>query len=349
MEIRKLGNTDLTLSAIACGTFAIGGILWGGTDLGKAKDAIQASLEHGVTTIDTAPFYGMGLSEEIIGLAIKGRDRSKIQLLTKFGMVWDGSNDGRGDFMFHLDHNGKTYPIYRYASKENVIKEAEECLRRLKTDYIDLFQIHWNDSTTPIAETMEALQKLIDQGKIRAAGVCNYNVDQMKEAQGSIRLASNQVPFSLLTREVEREIIPYALKQDLGIIAYTPMERGLLTGKYFAGARLKLNDHRNDYFSHFELSKVKSLLDRIEPLAREKSASLAQLVLRWATMKPGISTVLAGARNAEQAVENALAMTIMLDADDLALIDDEVARIIEPVNYGKRQVKWGSDGIAIWA
>ena len=142
METRKLGNTDLTLSAIACGTFAIGGILWGGTDLGKAKDAIQASLEHGVTTIDTAPFYGMGLSEEIIGRAIKGRDRSKIQLLTKFGMVWDGSNDGRGDFMFHLDHNEKTYPIYRYASKENVIKERFNTHlndRRNHSDTLDMY------------------------------------------------------------------------------------------------------------------------------------------------------------------------------------------------------------------
>jgi aryl-alcohol dehydrogenase-like predicted oxidoreductase len=349
MELRKVGNTDLTLSAIACGTFAIGGIMWGGTDIGKARDAIHASLDHGVTTIDTAPFYGMGLSEEIIGGAIKGKDRSKIQLLTKFGMVWDGSNQGRGEFMFHLDHNEKTYPIYKYASRENVIKEAEECLRRLKTDYIDLFQIHWNDATTPIAETMEALQSLIDQGKIRAAGVCNYNVEQMKAAQGSINLTSNQVPFSLLTREVEREIIPHALKENLGIIAYTPMERGLLTGKYFAGARLKPNDHRNDYFNHFQLTKVKYFLDEIEPLAQEKNATLAQLVLRWVTLKPGISIVLAGARNAEQAVENALAMKIHLNADDLAFIDGEVAKIIEPANYGKHQIKWGADGIAIWA
>jgi len=175
MEYRKLGLTDIDVSVITYGSFAIGGTMWGGTEKSDAKEAIEASLDLGVSTLDTAPFYGLGLSEELIGETIRGKDRSKIQLLTKFGMVWDGSNQGKGDFMFDIEQQGKTYPVYKFASKSNVIKEAEESLRRLNTDYVDLLQLHWFDSTTPIDETMEALQMLIDQGKIRAAGVSNYN------------------------------------------------------------------------------------------------------------------------------------------------------------------------------
>ncbi len=125
----------------------------------------------GVTTIDTAPFYGFGLSEEMTGEAIKGKDRSKVQLLTKFGLVWDGSNKGKGEYFFDAEEGGKKIPVYKYASKSNVIKEVEESLQRLGTDYIDLLQLHWPDGSTPISETMEALDLLIQQGKIRAAGV----------------------------------------------------------------------------------------------------------------------------------------------------------------------------------
>lgn len=173
MEYRKLGKTDLTLSAITYGAFAIGGTMWGGNEKKDSIESVKASIDHGVTTLDTAPFYGFGLSEEMIGEAIKGYDRSKIQLLSKFGLVWDGSNQGKGEFFFDAEENGQTIPVYKYASKANVIKEVEESLRRLQTDYIDLLQIHWPDSTTPISETMEALELLLQQGKIRAAGVSN--------------------------------------------------------------------------------------------------------------------------------------------------------------------------------
>ena len=164
MEYRTLGTSDLQLSAITYGAFAIGGNMWGGNEEKDSIHAVQASIEHGVTTLDTAPFYGFGLSEEMIGKAIKGRDRSKIQLLTKFGLVWDGSNGGKGEFFFDAERNGTSVPIYKYAAKESIIKEVEASLRRLGTDYIDLLQIHWPDSTTPIQETMEALDILIGQG-----------------------------------------------------------------------------------------------------------------------------------------------------------------------------------------
>ncbi|MDV2491351.1 aldo/keto reductase [Elizabethkingia anophelis] len=327
MEFRKLGNTDLELSAITYGAFAIGGNMWGGNEKKDSIASVRASIDNGVTTLDTAPFYGFGLSEEMIGEAIKGYDRSKIQLLTKFGLVWDGSNQGKGEFFFDAEETGKTIPVYKYASKTSVIKELEDSLKRLQTDYIDLLQIHWPDATTPISETMEALEILLQQGKIRAAGVSNYSVEQVAEARQSLNIASNQIGYSMLNRGVENDLVPYALENDLGIIVYSPMERGLLTGKYFKDGKLKDNDHRNGYFQQFDLEKVKTFLETITPIAEDKNATLSQLVLRWTSLQPAITVVLAGARNAEQAAANAKAMDINLTAEELAFINTELSKI----------------------
>ncbi|QGN24420.1 aldo/keto reductase [Elizabethkingia anophelis] len=327
MEFRKLGNTDLELSAITYGAFAIGGNMWGGNEKKDSIASVRASIDNGVTTLDTAPFYGFGLSEEMIGEAIKGFDRSKIQLLTKFGLVWDGSNQGKGEFFFDAEEAGKTIPVYKYASKTSLIKELEDSLKRLQTDYIDLLQIHWPDATTPISETMEALEILLQQGKIRAAGVSNYSVEQVAEARQSLNIASNQIGYSMLNRGVENDLVPYALENDLGIIVYSPMERGLLTGKYFKDGKLKDNDHRNGYFQQFDLEKVKTFLETITPIAEDKNATLSQLVLRWTSLQPAITVVLAGARNAEQAAANAKAMDINLTAEELAFINTEFSKI----------------------
>lgn len=327
MEYRKLGKSDLELSTITYGAFAIGGTMWGGNEKQNSIAAIHASLDHGISTIDTAPFYGFGLSEELIGEAIKGKDRSKIQILNKFGLVWDQSNQGKGEHFFDAEENGKTVPIYKYAAKANVIKELEESLKRLGTDYIDLLQLHWPDASTPIDETMEALESLIQQGKIRAAGVSNYSLDQMKTANETIALSSNQLAYSMLNRGIADDIIPYAMEHDISIIAYSPLERGLLTGKYFKDATLKADDHRNGYFGQFNAEKVKGFLASIQPIADAKNASLSQLVLRWTTLQPGITIVLAGARDASQAINNAKAMDITFKRDEIDFINEQLNQI----------------------
>lgn len=327
MEYRKLGNSELELSAITYGAWAIGGAMWGGTEKKDSIKAIHASIDSGATTIDTAPFYGLGLSEEIIGEAVKNVDRSKVQLLTKFGLVWDGSNNGKGDFFFDADDNGKKIPVYKFSSKENVIKEIEDSLKRLQTDYIDLLQIHWPDSTTPISETMEAVEKLIQQGKIKAFGVSNYNIDQIKEAQKTVQIASNQVAYSMLNRSIEADLIPFTVAENIGIIAYSPMERGLLTGKYFTDSKLKEGDHRNGYFGKFDLQQVKTLIEELSSLANDKHISISQLVLRWTTLQKGISIVLAGARNAEQAISNAKALDFDLSASELDFINQAISKV----------------------
>ncbi|ERJ57993.1 aldo/keto reductase [Sphingobacterium paucimobilis] len=327
MEFRKIGNTDIEASVITFGAWAAGGWMWGSTDRKQATEAIIAAYDEGVTSIDTAPIYGQGTSEEIVGEAIRGIARDKVQILTKFGMRWDLSTPQGALAMHSKDNNGQPIDIYKYAGKESVIKETEASLKRLKTDYIDLLQLHWPDVTTPIAETMEALEILIQQGKIRAAGVSNYTTEQVKEARHTLPIVSNQVPYSMLNRGIETELVPYALNNHLSIIAYSPMERGLLTGKYTQGFNLQEGDHRQTYFKSFDLKKVNHFLQQIEPIAATKGISLSQLVLRWTSLQPGITLVLAGARNAQQAVENAKAAQVQLAPEELAFIQQALEKI----------------------
>ncbi|WP_292009169.1 aldo/keto reductase [Chryseobacterium sp.] len=324
MEYRKLGNSELEVSAITFGAWAAGGWMWGSTDRNDAVDAIKASYEVGVTSIDTAPIYGQGTSEEIVGEAIRGISRDKIQILTKFGMRW---NLAKGDFAMHSqDNNGKAIDVYKYAGKESVIYECEQSLKRLGTDYIDLYQIHWPDSTTPIDETFEAVSQLIEQGKVRFAGVCNYNAAQMAEAEKTVFLASNQIPFSMVNRGIERETVPYCIENHKSILAYSPLERGLLTGKIHSGYQFQEGDHRAG-LPHFQpefVEKTNSLLAQIKPIAEKHNATLGQLVLRWTIERPGITVALAGARNVSQAVQNAEAIKIRLSQEELNVINDLV-------------------------
>ena len=327
MEFRKLGNSNFNVSTITFGAWAAGGWMWGGTDRNDAINAIRASYDIGVTSIDTAPVYGQGESEEIVGEAIKGLPRDKIQLLTKFGMRWDLQ---KGDFAFKSKTNqGEEIDVYKYAAKESIIKECEISLRRLGTDYIDLYQIHWPDITTPIAETMEALQLLIKQGKIRYAAVCNYSAAQLDEARKSIEIVSNQVPYSMVKRGIEKELIPYCIENNVGILAYSPLERGLLTGKIKPGHVFADGDHRVrlQYYTNENIKRTNAFLDNIKSLAKEKNILLSQLVLRWTIEQPGITIALVGARNAEQAIQNAKAIEVKLTKDELEFITNELNKL----------------------
>jgi len=328
MEYRQLGETNTRLSAITFGAWAIGGWMWGGADRKEAVKAIQASYDEGVTSIDTAPAYGQGLSEEIVAEAIQGIPRDKVQLLTKFGLRWDVTE---GEFFFKSkDAAGNDLDMYKLASKASVMKECEDCLRRLKTDYIDLFQIHWADSTTPISETMEALALLQQQGKILSAGVCNYSKAQMEEADETIQLASNQVPYSMVLRDIENELVPYCIAERKSVIAYSPLQRGLLTGKIKPGHQFSEGDTRegNRFYTPENVSKVNAFLETLKPMAIEKKASLAQLVIRWTIEQPGITVALVGARNAEQAVQNAKAINVKLSKEELAFINKQITTLL---------------------
>lgn len=328
MEFRKLGNSNLNVSSITFGAWAAGGWQWGGTERSESIKAIRKGYELGMTSIDTAPIYGQGASEEIVGEAIKVLPRDKVQILTKFGMRWDLA---KGNFDFNSkDNNGKEINIYRYAGRESIIEECENSLRRLGTDYIDLYQIHWPDPTTPIQETMETVAALIKQGKVRHAGVCNYNAVQLKEAQKYVNIVSNQVPYSMVKRDIEAEVVPYCIENNISILAYSPMQRGLLTGKIKPGQDFKPGDHRAGlyYFTGENIKRANTFLNKIKPLADKKDATLAQLVLQWTIEQPGITIALAGARNEQQSSENAGTGTIKLSSEEVAFINKELSSLV---------------------
>jgi aryl-alcohol dehydrogenase-like predicted oxidoreductase len=327
MEYRKIGTSNLDLSVITFGAWAAGGWMWGGADRSDAVEAIKVSYDLGVTSIDTAPAYGQGVSEEIVGEAIKDLPRHKVQVLTKYGLRWDLD---KGDFYFKSkDVHGKNIDMYKCARRESIVEECENSLRRLGTDYIDLYQIHWPDKTTLIAETMEAVAQLIKQGKVKYAGVCNYSAELLQEAQKHISLISNQVPYSMVKRDIEKEAVPYCIQNNLSILAYSPLERGLLTGKMKPGHLFAEGDHRVNlfYFKDENIRRTNDFLEKIKSLAAEKKATLSQLVLRWTIEQPGITIALAGARNAAQATENANAVNVKLSKDEIAFITGELNQL----------------------
>ena len=324
MNYRKLGKSDLELSEITYGAWAIGGWMWGGADWNDAVKAIQAAHAEGITSIDTAPIYGQGRSEEIVGEAIKDLPRDQVQILTKFGLRWDTN---QGVLYFESkDDDGNPINIHRYAGKDGIIKECEDSLKRLGTDFIDLYQIHWPEATTSISESFEAVERLIEQGKIRYGAVCNYDVEQCKEANAVIPIASNQVPYSMVKRDIEEAVVPYCIENNIGILAYSPLQRGLLTGKFKPGHQFNKGDHRkaSGFFTDEFIQQTNQFLESIKPMADEKGATLAQLVLKWTISQPGITIALAGARNAEQAIQNGKASDINLTTEEIEFINEKL-------------------------
>lgn len=325
MEKRTLGTSSVQVSPMAFGAWAIGGWMWGGAEEQDALKAIRAALDAGISTIDTAPVYGMGRSEELVGRALKNVPRDRYQLLTKFGMNWMTEE---GEYFFDsADNEGRPFKMYKWAAPKKVFQECEDSLRRLNTDHIDLYQIHWPDHTTPVSETFEAVQRLIEQGKVRAAGVCNYSTGLVEEALQTLPLASNQVPYSLINRGIEQDVVPQALQRGLSIIAYSPLQRGLLTGKIRPGHRFGEGDTRegNRFYTDENIRRTNALLEELRPIAESYGATLAQLVLNWTMHRPGIGCVLAGARNEQQVRDNAGALSFRLSSDEL----DRITRLAD--------------------
>jgi len=309
MLYRPLGQSGITASVVAHGTWAIGGWMWGGADARKSVRSIQASLDAGVNFIDTAPAYGLGLSEQIVGEAIRGR-RDKVIVATKCGLVW---HTPKGEFF--VDQNGAR--IHRYLGAESIRYEVEQSMRRLETDYIDLYQTHWQDSTTPIEETMGALLDLKKEGKIRAIGVSNCTVDQVRQYRAVGPVDAAQENFSLLHRGLEREYLPYCAQHHIAVLAYSPLANGLLTGKIDSERVFPQDDLRrnNPLFSRESRIHVREMLDRMRPVARKYSLTDGQLAIAWTLAQPGITHALVGARDADQAAENAAAAVMLRDED----------------------------------
>ncbi|MEJ2008445.1 MAG: aldo/keto reductase [Acidobacteriota bacterium] len=319
MEHRPLGASGIEASVVAMGAWAIGGWMWGGTDERKAAEAIQASLDAGINFIDTAPAYGMGLSESIVGKAIAGR-RDKLVIATKCGIVWHTEKGTP-----FLEQSGKR--MHRYLGPESIRHEVEQSLKRLNTDYIDLYQTHWQDETTPIEDTMGTLLDLKREGKIRAIGASNATVEQIEAYRRVGQLDACQEKYSMLDRELENEYLPYARQHNLAVLAYSPLANGLLTGKIGPERQFPPDDlrHSRPRFSVESRRKVLAMLDRMRPIAEKHGLTLAQLVIAWTAAQPGVTHVLVGARNAEQAQENAAAGNATLSLKEIETITGYVS------------------------
>jgi aryl-alcohol dehydrogenase-like predicted oxidoreductase len=301
MQLRMLGTSDLKISPILMGTWQAGKEMWVGIDDAQSTRAIRAAVEAGVTTFDTAVAYGKGHSERILGAALT-EVRTKVILATKV-------------FANRLKFS-------------QVIDSCHQSLKNLKTDYIDLYQIHWpagsfGTRAVPIEETLEAMNELKEKGKIRAIGVSNFSCAQLEEATRYARIDSLQSPYSLIWRHIEMDAMSYCRENNISILAYAPMAQGLLTGKFAQGHEFEKGDHRvkNKLFEPENFQRVRQALDKLRPIAEKNAASLAQLALAWVISHAGTCAI-AGARNADQVVQNARAADLVLSENDLARMDE---------------------------
>lgn len=319
MDLAALGRSGVSVSRVIFGAMALSAA---SRDERRRIETIHAALDAGISAIDTAPLYDFGRAEEVLGRALAGR-RDRVQILTKVGLRWD---DPRGNVHFHFrDQAGREQSVRRNSRPDSIRLEVERSLGRLQVEVLDLVQVHQPDLTTPIADSMGALADLLRAGKLRAIGVSNYSAAQMREAQaalGDIPLASNQVHYSLLERWPEIDVLPLAREARMGILAYSPLEQGLLADR-MRDAALPPEDGRRHHplFHPHNHARIATAIDAsLAPVAQARGVSVAQVALAWLLAQPGLSAVIAGASTVEQVRRNAAAAELALREDELRAI-----------------------------
>jgi aryl-alcohol dehydrogenase-like predicted oxidoreductase len=318
METTKIAGTNIRVSRLALGTWAIGGWMWGGSEEKQSIKTIRDAIDRGITLIDTAPVYGFGQSEEIVGKALaEGGLRDRVAIATKVGLNW---RDGQP---------------FRDASRERIVAEVDMSLKRLRTDYIDIYQVHWPDPDTPIEETATAMLQLYLQGKIRAIGVSNFSPSQMDRFRNVAPIHTIQPPYNLFERQIEKDVLPYAIWDGIATLAYGPLCRGLLSGRMridtiFDGDDLRKVDPK---FQGARYADYLTAVERLDLYAREKFGKhVIELALRWVLDQPGITVALWGARKPEQLAPLDGALGWSLTHDELRQIDRIVRESIhDPV------------------
>ena len=316
MRTRRLGYTDLHLTTIGLGTWAIGGPWdygWGPQDDTESIAAIHRALNLGINWIDTAPAYGLGHSEEVVGRAIAGR-RDEVIVATKCGLVWEEANTW----------------VDNQLSAESIESECEASLGRLNVNVIDLYQIHWPRPDEDIEEAWTAIARLVQDGKVRYGGVSNFSVAQLECVRSIHPVASLQPPYSMLERGVEEELLTYCHANDIGVVAYSPMQAGLLTGKYTPERIATLSDddwrNRSRHFQKPELSHNLELIEGLRPIAKRSGRTLAQLSVAWVLRRPELTAAIVGARRPSQIEETVSAGDWELSTEDIMEIDRLLAR-----------------------
>ncbi len=307
MHYRKLGNTDMEVSVIGFGCWAMGGDVWGKVEDRESIEAIHFAVDRGINLFDTAPVYGMGHSEEILAKAL-GSKRHEVYIATKAGLEWNH------------DHS----KIWRNSTKERIFKEVEDSLRRLRTDYIDLYQIHWPDDETPFEETMEALDQLIRDGKVRYIGVSNFNVEQMEACRNVRPIHTLQPPYHMFRRDVEKDVLPYCKEHNIGVLSYGPLAHGLLTGKITMETTFPPSDwrSRNILFKKESLQKRLPIIAQLKELASFYGHSLNDLAIAWVLAREGVTLALVGAKRPQQVEQNLPGADWILDEETMKKVGD---------------------------
>lgn len=328
MQTRPLGQSGIDASVVAFGAWAIGGWMWGGATEDDSIRAIHAALDAGINLIDTAAIYGFGASEEIIGKALADR-RERALIATKCGMLADttkGVRRFRSTGLGMSEHGHIDVRVYN--APESIREEVDLSLARMNTDHIDLYQTHWQDSTTPIEDTMDELLRLKQAGKIRAIGVCNATSEEMSHYWSRGPLDSDQEKFSMIDRKIEQDQLPFCRERRMAVLAYSPMSMGLLTGKIGPEREFGAGDIRpiQPRFSKENRQRVADMLAEIRPVAEQHRLSLAQLAIAWTLHQPGLTHALCGARTPKQAEENAAAGSVKLSDEDLRTINSAIER-----------------------
>lgn len=304
MKYKQIQNTDLSISVISLGTWVFSGDAWGGAPEQECIDAVNAAVEYGINLIDTAPIYGYGRSEEIVGKAIKGK-HNKIILATKCGLK------GKGAYI----ENNLTASFIR--------EEIENSLKRLGVDYIDLYQCHWPDPNTPIEETIKQMCALQKEGKIRYIALSNYSLKQLKEALCYANIVTIQDHYSLLERSLEKELLGFCQEKRIGILTYGSLGGGILTGKYRTQTKFDSSDARSFFYKFYNgknFQKSEKLVNILKEISSKTKRPLNQIALNWVRQKKGITSAIVGARNAEQAEANALAAEWELSQEDFDIL-----------------------------
>ena len=312
MRYKHVGNAGIDISALAVGTWAIGGQQWGDVNEKDSIDAIRAMIDGGVNLVDTAPIYGNGHSEEVVGKALENGYREKVFLATKFSI----SNDENGAVI----NNG---------SYENAIWECEQSLKRLNTDHIDIYIMHWPDPATPVEVTMKALADLKKSGKIRFIGVSNFDRNLIEEAQKVVRIDFLQPPYSMV-EESQKELLAWCETQGIGTMTYGSLGAGILTGAIRELPDWDENDFRYtfyDYFKNPKFSKIMELLKVMDKIAQVRNKPLAQIAINWSTQKSYVSTAICGVRDPQQAYENCATFDWELTGEEMELIGSEIERL----------------------
>ncbi len=310
------GKTKLQVSPLVLGTWVTGGWAWGGSDEKESLAAILRALELGINFIDTAPVYGFGKSEQIVGQALKDWGREKVVIATKCGLEWDAQER-----------------IRRNSSPGRILQEVDDSLKRLAVDYIDLYQIHWPDPATPFEDSVKTLLKVQELGKIRHIGVSNFSRAEIEECMRYGTIQSLQPPYNMFEREAEKELFPFCLENGIATLAYGGLCRGLLTGKFKGNEHFPKGDLRraDPKFKTDRLKKYVSAVDEIKPIAASYGKTPAQFALRWALQQPGVTCVIAGARTAKQAEDNVGVFGWKIKPEDLQKVDKILEAKIDPI------------------